>query len=293
MNNWIEISINTTTIVGELLSEFFEKEGSKGYILGEWNDNVSEYTTIKAYFIEGEKNIDNIIDLVTNKLKLYHDFGINIGSGEVFYKIVREEDWENNWKKYFTTLKVGKNIVIKPLWDSYVKNKNDIVINFDPGMAFGTGTHPSTRLCIEEIENISNTLSKDINILDLGTGSGILTIELALLGFKNITAIDNDIVAYRASQENFKVNNITPQLIHGTIDDTNKNFDLIIGNLLAEIIEELSNKIYNKLNKNGIFIGSGIIKEKEKNLIQNLEKNNLKHIESKHLDNWVLVKFIK
>lgn len=293
-NNWIEICINTTTIVGELLSEFFENEGSKGVILGEWHEDISEYTTVKAYFLEGEKDINDILDLINDKLRLYSEYGLNIGSGEVFYNTVKEEDWSNNWKKFFTTFKLGKNIIIKPIWDQYNKQENDIIINFDPGMAFGTGAHPSTKLCIEELEILSEKLSdKNINILDLGTGSGILTIELALMGFNNITAIDNDIVAYRASNENFNINKMNPELIHGTINDTDKKFDLIVGNLLAEIIESLSYEISQKLNENGIFIGAGIIRKKEKDVINALKKNGLKYIESKYIDDWVMIKLSK
>jgi len=293
-NNWIEFCINTTTIIGELLSDFFQNEGAKGVVLGEWNKDISEYTTVKAYFLEDEKNINDILDSVNDKLRLYSEYGLNIGSGEVYYNIVKEEDWENNWKRFFTTFKLGKNIVIKPLWDNYSKKENEIIINFDPGMAFGTGTHPSTKLCIEELEILSEKLeNKNINVLDLGTGSGILSIELALLGFKNITAIDNDIVSYRAAKENFNINKINPELIYGTILDTNKSFDIIVANLLAEIIEDLSYEISKKLNKNGVFIGAGIIRKKEKDVIHKLESNYLKYIESKYIDDWVLVKFLK
>jgi ribosomal protein L11 methyltransferase len=293
-NNWIEFCINTTTIIGELLSDFFQNEGAKGVVLGEWNKDISEYTTVKAYFLEDEKNINDILDSINDKLRLYSEYGLNIGSGEVYYNIVKEEDWENNWKRFFTTFKLGKNIVIKPLWDNYSKKENEIIINFDPGMAFGTGTHPSTKLCIEELEILSEKLeNKNINVLDLGTGSGILSIELALLGFKNITAIDNDIVSYRAAKENFNINKINPELIYGTILDTNKSFDIIVANLLAEIIEDLSYEISKKLNKNGVFIGAGIIRKKEKDVIHKLESNYLKYIESKYIDDWVLVKFLK
>ncbi len=183
-NDWTEISVNTTTIVGELISEFLLEEGAKGIVLGEWKPNdVSEYTVVKAYLPE-EFDIKEISQKIQDKLNLYAESGLNVGAREILVKTVKEDDWSDSWKKYFHVTHVGKHLVIKPLWEDYQAQKEDLVINFDPGMAFGTGTHPSTHLCLEKIEEIFTNNNSDYNTLDLGTGSGVLAITMDLLGVK-------------------------------------------------------------------------------------------------------------
>ncbi|MFN8576712.1 MAG: 50S ribosomal protein L11 methyltransferase [Candidatus Sericytochromatia bacterium] len=293
-NDWTEISINTTIIAGELLSEFLIEEGAKGIVLGEWQpDNLSEYTIVKAYMPFDYEKIDELELKIQEQLKSYSESGLNTGANEVLVNKVKEEDWANSWKKYFHVLHIGKNLVIKPLWEDYSPKENDLVINFDPGMAFGTGAHPSTQLCMEKLEELPEIFNKDINILDLGTGSGILSIVMHLLGYENITAIDNDGVAVRASEENFSFNNMKINLFKGEIKDCTENYDFIAGNLLAEIIESIADKIAEKLNPNGLFMGAGIIKHKEESVKKALEINGLKLIETRYQGDWVLVLYKK
>ncbi len=291
-NDWAELSINTTTIVSELLSEFLLQEGAKGVVLGEWDpDNISEYTTLKAYYPEEIPNFKELLLKINEKLLSYQKSGLITGAGEISVKLVKEEDWANSWKKYFHTLRIGKNLVIKPLWEEYQVHGTDIVINFDPGMAFGTGTHPSTQLCMEEIEKLAEKIpdKESFTVLDLGTGSGILAITLNLLGFKKITAVDIDPVAIKASKENFKINNLNINLFQGELKDCNSTFDFIAGNLLAEIIESIANDLYKKLNKEGIFLGSGIIKQKEKDVISSLLASGFIIKDTRYLGDWAMI----
>ena len=294
-NDWTEISINTTTIAGELLSDFLLEEGAKGIVLGEWSpDNLSEYTTVKAYMPFDYENLDQLEEKILRQLRSYSESGLKTGAKEILIKQVKEDDWANSWKQYFHVTPVGKNFIIKPLWEDYTANDHELIINFDPGMAFGTGTHPSTHLCLEKLEEIAEeNTDKNINILDLGTGSGVLAIAMNLLGFKNITAIDIDSVAVKASQENFKINNLEINLFKGELKDTKDNYDFIAGNLLSEIIESLAGDIYQKLNSQGLFMGAGIVKRKEGDVISSLEKAGLKLIDSKYYDDWVLLLFKK
>lgn len=293
-NDWTEISINTTTIAGELLSDFLIGEGSKGIVLGEWQpETLSEYTTVKAYFPFDYEKIDELENKIQTQLKSYSESGLNTGANEVLINKVKEEDWANSWKKYFHVLPIGKNLVIKPLWEDYEPKENELVINFDPGMAFGTGSHPSTQLCMEKLEEIHNIIPKDANILDLGTGSGVLSITMSLLGFKNITAVDIDGVAVRASEENFKINDMSINLFKGELKDCNDSYDFIAGNLLAEIIESLAQQISDKLKPNGYFMGAGIIKHKEESVKQALQNAGLTLLETRYHGDWVLVMFKK
>lgn len=297
-NNWIELSINTTTVVGEIISDFLVEQGAKGVVLGEWDpeQEASQFTKVKAYFPEEIENLKEIVEKIQDKLVEYKELNINIGAGEILSKVIKEDDWANSWKQYFHVLRVGEKLVIKPLWEEYEPKEGDLVINIDPGMAFGTGAHPSTQLCMEEIERIFSSPEYDrdnYKILDLGTGSGILAITLNLLGYKKITAVDIDPVAVKASRENFAINNMHIDLFQGILDDCHDEYDFIAGNILAEIIESLAVGISQKLKKGGLFMGSGIINHKEQDVINALTNAGLTFIDKKYQGDWVLVNFVK
>lgn len=295
-NNWTELSINTTIVAGELLSGVLIEEGAKGIVMGEWQPgDVSEYTTVKAYFPEDMHNISRLPERIHKKLDDYYSAGINVGSGEISINLVREEDWANSWKQYFHVIQVGRHLVIKPLWEEYQAKEDDLVINFDPGMAFGTGTHPSTRVCMEELEILAPIITdkENFNILDLGTGSGILTLVLSLFGFKKLTAIDNDPVAVRAAAENFRINNLNVNLFLGELKDCQEQYDLIAGNLLAEIIEDIAPELGKKVKNGGIFLGAGIIKQKENDVIEALSKEGFSIEDRKYLAGWVFFHCVK
>jgi len=293
-NDWKEITINTTLVASDLLSDFLIGYGAKGVVLGEWEpDKISEYTKVKAYFPFDFVETKELEENIQKEFLRYQECGLNVGAKEINFSVVKEEDWANSWKQYFHVLHVGKNIVIKPLWEEYEKKADDIVINFDPGMAFGTGTHPSTQLCMEEIESFFDKDKLNYNVLDLGTGSGILSIQMALMGVNKITAVDNDIVAIKASKENFSLNNLDINIFKGSIDDCSEKYDFIAGNILAEIIENLAEGISKKLVDNGIFMGSGIINHKKNDVIKKLESFGLKLKKEQYKGDWVMLVFEK
>lgn len=294
--NWIEISIKTTNIVSDMLSEFLSFKGSDAIVVDkdENDEIVSYFITLKAYFTEEFQYLDEVLIELKAQLKKYSDSGLDIGEGQITHKLIKEEDW-SNWQEYFEPFKVGNHLVFKPVWSEYEKQEGDIVIDFDPGGFFGATPHPSTRLCLEEIEEIClNTKDKEnCNILDLGSGSGILSLAFYHMGLKKITAIDIDEIAVSTSEENFKLNNMDIPLSLSEIKDCNDTYDIIAGNLLPEIIEELAEEISQKLNKGGIFIGAGITKEQQDKVIEILEKVGIKSEPKRFFEEWVLLKGIK
>jgi len=295
-NNWLEIAVNTTTIVGELLSSFLSEHGAKGVVIGEWKpDSLSEVTVTRSYFPEEETDTISLIQKIQEQLEHYRNSGINTGAGEVSVKVVREEDWANSWKKYFHTFRVGKNMIIKPLWEEYQAQEGELVIDIDPGMAFGTGTHATTKLCLEELELLAEQITDKENyqILDLGTGSGILAMALYLFGFRQITAIDNDPVAVRVATENLEMNKIKANLFRGEIKDCQAKYELIVGNILAEVIISLAEEINEKLKPGGVFIGSGIIRAREEQVIETLTGTGLKYVQTKADGDWLMIRFQK
>lgn len=172
-----------------------------------------------------------------------------------------DEDWRDSWKKHFTLLRVGENLVVKPSWIDYEAKDGDVVIDLDPGLAFGTGYHPTTYSCLEALEELTKP---GHSVLDVGTGSGILTIAAAKLGAAHISAVDIDGHAVRAARKNFRRTGIV-DLVHaesGSIPNAatrNRTFDLAVANISARGIRLVAPAIPDLLAKDGVFIASGII----------------------------------
>jgi ribosomal protein L11 methyltransferase len=179
------------------------------------------------------------------------------------YRKVADEDWAESWKAYFWPERVAERIVVKPSWREYTPRKGDVILEIDPGMAFGTGTHPTTALCIQLIEAY---LKPGAHMLDVGTGSGILMAAAALLGAGIVHGVDNDAVAVAVARENLLRNHI-PQprfgLWVGTlVEGVTANYDLVCANILAEVIVELIPDLNQILVPGGVFVCSGIVAEK-------------------------------
>lgn len=199
-----------------------------------------------------------------------------------------DEDWANNWKKYYKPLEIGEKLAIVPEWEAYDNDKR-IVIKINPGMAFGTGTHESTYMCLELLERY---VKKDDEIFDIGCGSGILAIAGLKLGAKRALAVDIDDKCIDASHENADLNNLEDKMDikKGNLLDVVKGrADLIVSNIIAEIIVDEIKNLKNHMDKGGIFITSGIIKERRQMVIDALEENGFKIIDELEKNNWVAI----
>ncbi|MDU3086352.1 MAG: 50S ribosomal protein L11 methyltransferase [Peptoniphilus harei] len=199
-----------------------------------------------------------------------------------------DEDWANNWKKYYKPLEIGEKLAIVPEWEDY-DNDNRVVIKINPGMAFGTGTHESTYMCLELLERYVN---KDDDIFDIGCGSGILAIAGLKLGAKKALAVDIDDKCIDASHENAGLNNLEDkmEIKKGNLLDVVKGrADLIVSNIIAEIIVDEIKNLKNHMDKGGIFITSGIIKERRQMVIHTLEENGFEIIDELEKNNWVAI----
>ncbi|MGD2185039.1 MAG: 50S ribosomal protein L11 methyltransferase [Desulfobacterales bacterium] len=191
----------------------------------------------------------------------------------VHYKELAEEDWAEAWKAFFKPQKIGQKIVVKPTWYEYTADPDDIVLQLDPGMAFGTGTHPTTALCIHLIEDYLNTGD---SFLDIGTGSGILMIAAALLGAGFVCGLDKDSVAIDAAAANLQLNGLDAQLYSlnsgNLLEGVKEKYDFIVANIFTHIILELLDDLPRALTKGGIFVCSGMY-EKNKNMVVAKMKN--------------------
>ncbi|WP_462420686.1 50S ribosomal protein L11 methyltransferase [Salinicoccus sp. Marseille-QA3877] len=192
----------------------------------------------------------------------------------IVHKIIEESDWENEWKKYFHSFRVSDTFVIVPSWEmeDYNYEESDRLIKLDPGMAFGTGDHPTTSMCLKFIEGI---VKPEHKIIDVGTGSGILSIASHLMGARSIKATDIDELSIKVAHDNFSINNCQKDIILETADllkDELGRYDIVIANILAHIIEEMISDAYDILNTNGHFIASGIIVEKRDEVVNKMSE---------------------
>ncbi|MEC9308676.1 MAG: 50S ribosomal protein L11 methyltransferase [Chloroflexota bacterium] len=200
-----------------------------------------------------------------------------------------DEDWQNAWKNHFTLLKLGRHLVIKPSWIDYESSQKDIVIELDPGLAFGTGYHPTTYTCLESLEEL---MEAHMTVLDLGTGSGILTIAAIKLGAQHVTSLDIDSIAINSAKQNLKnlglLKHVTLSqgtLPHPQIKD--QTFDIVVANISARAIQERANYIVPAVSPQGAFIASGIINGQRDMTKSALEKAGFSTIEERPREDWV------
>lgn len=277
---WIEVRVFTKSEALEPISGIFYGLDCKGVAIEDPQDilgreqgpltwdfadiNVLEHkgkvAVVKAYFAE-EDNMEEVLAYVDEKLKELRDMGIDIGEGTVEAEKMHEEDWANNWKKYYKPTRIGDRIVVKPIWEEYREQDGDLVIELDPGMAFGTGEHETTRMCIKALEKY---VKPDTTVFDVGCGSGILAIAAAKLGAKKAVGVDLDPVAVESAEENVKFNNLNNiELLQGNlIDVIEGKAEIVVANIIAEVICILTSDVSKALVPGGYFITSGIIHDR-------------------------------
>lgn len=279
---WAEISIQTTHEATDVVAEIYHDLGASGVVIedpellndyidaGMWDfSNMTravdtDAVTVKAY-LPVDEDLDERLRLFEARIREFQAVtgdGMEKGSCAISWATVQDEDWSENWKKYFHPEKVGSLIVIKPTWEDYTASPDDIVIELDPGAAFGTGTHPTTAMCIRELELL---VRGGMRVFDVGTGSGVLSIAAARLGAADVTAMDYDRTAVNVAEENIRQNRLEGQIRTG-ISDLLKSFegqaDLIVANIIADIIIRLFEELDEHLAPGGHLLASGIIAER-------------------------------
>ena len=208
----------------------------------------------------------------------------------ISYKELDEEDWAEAWKVFFEPQKIGKKIVVKPTWCEYKAGPDDIVLELDPGMAFGTGTHPTTALCIRLIEAY---LHKGDAVLDIGTGSGILMIAAARLGAGFVCGLDKNEMAVKIADKNIRLNGIAPQKFSvkkgNLVAGIKERYDLVVANILTQVIYNLLEDIEKILNDRAIFICSGILEKNENLVIAKMKTIGFDILDLCVKDQWVAI----
>lgn len=277
--NWAEISIQTTHEATDAVANIFHDLGASGVVIedpvlinlyrssGTWDycelpePTDVETVTVKAY-LPVDDQLDDKLAMFKNKVDKLCDHNIDKGQGLIHCQEVKEEDWASAWKAYFHPLKISDRLVIKPTWEEYIPAVDEIIIEIDPGMAFGTGTHHTTVLCARFLDEL---VKKDDIVFDVGTGSGILAIIAAKLGAATVQAIDLDQLAVRTAQENVEYNGVQAVVTCGAGDlltGVSGQADIIVANIIADVIIHLLPDVPSRLTDKGAFIASGIISDR-------------------------------
>lgn len=276
MNTWQELTITVSREAEEAVSNILIDLGSQGVAIDDSADYLGQVDQYGELFPEVEQServritgyypdsvdIEDIAAQANERLAELDGFGLETGDIELTRQELAEEDWADNWKKYFEPARITHDLTIVPSWTDYEVTTGEKIIKLDPGMAFGTGTHPTTKMSLFALEQV---LRGGETVLDVGTGSGVLSIASSLLGAKEIFAYDLDDVAVRVAQENIALNAGTEN-IHVAAGDLLKGVDIeadvIVANILADILVNLTDDAYRLLKDEGYLIMSGIISEK-------------------------------
>ena len=308
--NWTEVKIYTTTAGIDPLTGSMLDLGLQGFMIEDAQD-FDEFlhdttphwdyvdqavmekmkdceTCVTIYVADNPQGMEELMQVrqILARLKAQDPDG-KYGRLELEMKDVDEEDWSNAWKKYYHPVQVGEHLLVCPSWEAYDRQPDDVVLTLNPGMAFGTGTHDTTRLCMELLEKY---ITPQDTVLDVGCGSGILAITAALLGANKIIGCDIDEVAVKVAGENAALNGVQDRIAFHQGDLTSQvegSFQIICANIVADVIIRLSEDVGRYLAKDGIFITSGIIDTREQDVLNALEQNGFQVIERRTSGGWV------
>lgn len=308
--NWTEVKIYTTTAGIDPLTGSMLDLGLQGFMIEDAQD-FDEFlhdttprwdyvdqavmekmkdceTCVTIYVADNPQGMEELMQVrqILARLKAQDPDG-KYGRLELEMKDVDEEDWSNAWKKYYHPVQVGEHLVVCPSWEAYDRKPDEVVLTLNPGMAFGTGTHDTTRLCMELLEKY---ITPQDTVLDVGCGSGILAITAALLGANKIIGCDIDEVAVKVAGENAALNGVQDRISFHQGDLTSQvegSFQIICANIVADVIIRLSEDAGSYLAKDGIFITSGIIDTREQDVLNALEQNGFQVIERRTSGGWV------
>ena len=301
--DWIEITISTNTEGADIVSEALLRQGAVGTQIidradvpdpskpnGFWElidpkmiDEMPEDVQVKAWFenVEALRGLENCLQALPRLT------GMDLGSLAVSQQGVQEQDWSECWKQYYKPFRAGQHLVIKPSWESWEAAPGDLIIELDPGMAFGTGTHETTAMCVEMIEKHYH----GGKVLDVGTGSGILAIAAARLGADSVLGVDIDPMAVRVARENVEKNGLSRvidirqgDLVAGL---ENVQCEFAVANILADVIALLAGPLKAHLTAKATFVCSGILKEREQDVVDVLTKNGYQLFDRMQKGDWV------
>ncbi|MBD8135007.1 50S ribosomal protein L11 methyltransferase [Peribacillus frigoritolerans] len=305
---WSEFAIQTTNEAVEPVSNILHEAGASGVVIedplelvkerenvfGEIyhlnpDDYPDEGVVIKAY-LPVNSFLGDTIDAIKESINNLQLFDIDLGKNVVSISEVNEEEWATAWKKYYNPVKISERFTIVPTWEDYTPVSSDeLIIELDPGMAFGTGTHPTTVMCIQALER---TVTPGDLVVDVGTGSGVLSIAAALLDAKRIQSLDLDEVAVQSAKQNVEINNVQDKVSvsqGNLLDGVNEQADIVVANILAEVIMRFTDDVAKVVKPGGYFIASGIIQTKKQDVKEAIIASGFTVEETILMEDWVAI----
>jgi ribosomal protein L11 methyltransferase len=283
---WLEVSVRVDAEVAESVADVMSRYAPGGVALevqGESRGMTEGPVDVKAYLPVGPDTAR-----VQRQLEeaLWHLGQISPIPAPVF-STVAEADWADAWKEHFRPIRIGQKIVVKPTWREFEAAPDDIIVELDPGMAFGTGLHPTTQMCLQALEE---KVQRGMRVLDLGTGSGILALAAAKLGASTVLALDTDPVAVAAARENVQRNGVDAKVsvAHGSLERASGSYDLVVVNILARIIMALAREgLAERVRPGGQWVAAGIIEPQVAEVVVTLESAGLRVTGQQQVSDWV------
>lgn len=308
--DWMKITVLTTTIASEIVSQMLIDAGSQGTIIEDKNDvqlnqrpegqwdiideeiarRIGDDVKVTGFYPMDNRAPDTL-SFVKDRARELPDLapGIDLGKLEVTMSTIDDEDWAENWKSQYKPFRLGKHIVIRPGWEEYEAEPTDRVITIDPGMAFGTGTHETTGMCVSLVEEY---VKPGMDVIDVGTGTGILAIAAAHMGAKHVLASDIDPMAVRVAKENIEINGFSDvieakegDLLEAAESDAN----VVIANIIADVIIHICAPVRALIREGGVFICSGIAREREDEVIDALKKAGYGKLDKRNDGEWTAI----
>ncbi len=298
--DWLELKVifesSDPELAADLIADRFYEAGVAGVVIetpekdpgADWGADAvppPEHHAVLGYLPVTETLTERRRSVIDGVTRLFDRLGVAI---EIRTRNLRDEDWAESWKAFFHPLRVGRRLVIKPTWHEYSAAADDIVLEIDPGMAFGSGTHSTTRMCLELIEAY---LKPGARVLDVGTGSGILLLAAARLGAGAMEGLDIDDVAVAVAAENLRCNAIAPErwcIGRGTIHQAATGaYDLVAANILSEVIIPILPEVARVMADGGRFIASGVVAPNAPKVEAALQAAGLEAVEVRRMEDWV------
>ncbi|MFZ5641675.1 MAG: 50S ribosomal protein L11 methyltransferase [Bacillota bacterium] len=307
---WQQITMTTEKTAVEAVADIFQEIGSGGVVIEDpamvrariaanaWDayEFTDEFLNldgvlVRAYLPVNDQLLPRIAELRDRINALNRELPDSVR--EVDFTEVAEEDWANSWKKYYKPVRVGRRIVVKPTWEEYAAVPEDLVIELDPGMAFGTGTHPTTTMCLEALEGY---VQGGELVYDVGTGSGILALAAAKLGAGRVLAMDIDDVAVKAAAQNAAANGVAGLVTvrrNNLLEGLTEPAGIVIANIVADIILKICPDAARVTKKGGLFIASGIIAPRAEEVAAELAARGFRLLDKREEKDWVLFAAVK
>ena len=299
--HWLELTVRTHPEAVESVSELLSRYASGGVAIEEpieLVDEGQEYQVLAGQpvqvhaYLPIDGNEEEARQRVAEGLWHLASLGQHF-VGDLQTRIVNEEDWANAWKDYFHVTHIGRRLVIRPSWREYTPKDDEVVLELDPGMAFGTGLHPTTRMCLEQVEQ----RTKDgMRVLDVGTGSGILALAAAKLGAANVYCIDNSSVAVESATANAAVNGLSDKITValGVLDEAEakrvaEQYDMVLVNIIAHVIGGMAPQLAQVVAPGGLLIASGIIEARRQDAEPALLAAGLQLLDQVMIDDWIVL----